>query len=118
MKSRLPAGYSNGPSNMQGMMKQAQKMQENMTKLQAELDEREYNITSGGSAVELVINGKKEVKSLKISPEVIDPEDVEMLEDLILAAVNEGIRTVEDTNSREMEKITGSISIPGMSGLF
>ncbi len=118
MKSRLPAGYSSGPGNVQSMMKQAQKMQENMAKLQAELDEREYTIKTGGSAVELVIDGKKEVKSLKIDPEVVDPEDVEMLQDLVIAAVNEGIRTVEDTNSKEMEKITGSLSIPGMPGLF
>ena len=118
MKSRLPAGFGSGPTNVQGMMKQAQKMQEDMAKLQAELDEREYTIKTGGSAVELVITGKKEVKSLTIDPEVVDPEDVEMLQDLVIAAVNEGIRTVEDTKSAEMGKIAGAFSLPGMPGLF
>jgi len=114
MKARLPQGYGGGPSNMQGMMKQAQKMQEQMAELQEDLDSREYEIKAGGGAVTLVINGKKEVLSLDISPEIVDPDDIEMLSDILVAAVNEGIKKVEDTNQSEMSKITGQLSIPGL----
>jgi len=115
MKARLPAGYGGGgPSNMQQMIRQAQKMQEAMTAKQAELDEKEYTTSAGGGVVQVTINGKKEVKALTLKPEVVDPEDVEMLQDLILAAVNEAIRTVEDTNAQEMGKITGGMGLPGM----
>ena len=99
---------------MQGMIRKAQKMQEDMEKKQAELAEREFTSTSGGGAVTVVINGKKELQSLKLKPEVVDPEDIEMLEDLILAAVNESIRTVEDVTSKEMDAITNGLNIPGM----
>ena len=99
---------------MQGMIRQAQKMQEQMAALQEELDAREYEIKAGGGAVKLTINGKKEVSALEISPEIVDPDDIEMLSDIIIAAVNEAIKKVEDTNSEEMSKITGSMSMPGM----
>ena len=114
MKARLPQGYGGGPSNMQGMIRQAQKMQEDMKKKQEELEEREFTASAGGGAVQCVMTGKKELKSLTIQPDAVDPEDVEMLEDLVMAAVNEVIRTVEDTTAREMEKITGGLNIPGM----
>ncbi len=114
MKARLPQGYGGGPSNMQGMIRQAQKVQENMAKVQEELGAREFNVTVGGGAVEVVMTGKKELKALTLKPEVVDPEDVEMLQDLIVAAVNEVIRTIEDTTAKEMEKITGGLSLPGM----
>ncbi|PWM36799.1 MAG: YbaB/EbfC family nucleoid-associated protein [Clostridiales bacterium] len=114
MKARLPEGFGGGPNNMQGMIRKAQKMQEDMEKKQAELAEREFTSTSGGGAVTVVINGKKELQSLKLKPEVVDPEDIEMLEDLILAAVNESIRTVEDVTSKEMDAITNGLNIPGM----
>lgn len=114
MKARLPKGYGGGPGNMQGMLKQAQKMQEDMAKLQAELEEKEYSISVGGGAVSLVMTGKKELKSLAIEPEVVDPDDIEMLQDLVISAVNEAVRTVEETASAEMEKITGGMNLPGM----
>ena len=99
---------------MQSMIKQAQKMQADMEQLQTELDAREYDIAAGGGAVNVKINGKKEVLSIKLSEEIVDPDDIETLEDTIVAAVNEAIKRVEDTNSEEMNKITGSISMPGI----
>jgi DNA-binding YbaB/EbfC family protein len=114
MKVRLPQGMGGGPSNMQSMLKQAQKMQEDMAQKQAELEEREYETSAGGGVVNVKINGKKEILSVKIDPEVVDPDDVETLEDLVTAAVNEAIKTVEAISAEEMQKITGSMSIPGM----
>ena len=114
MKVRLPQGMGGGPSNMQSMIKQAQKMQEDMAQKQAELEEREYETSAGGGVVNVKINGKKEILSVKIDPEVVDPDDVETLEDLVTAAVNEAIKTVEAVSAEEMQKITGSMSIPGM----
>ena len=114
MKVRLPQGMGGGPSNMQSMLKQAQKMQEDMAEKQAELEEREYEVSSGGGVVTVKINGKKEILSVKIDPEVIDPDDAETLEDLIVAAVNEGIKKVEAISAEEMQKITGNIGLPGM----
>ena len=114
MKARLPQGYGGGPSNMQGMIKQAQKMQEQMTNLQAELDEKEYDFTVGGGMLTIHMNGKKEMLGIKIKPEVVDPDDIEMLQDLIVAGVNEAISTIEKTNSDAMNAITGSLNIPGM----
>jgi DNA-binding YbaB/EbfC family protein len=114
MKVRLPQGMGGGPSNMQSMLKQAQKMQEDMAQKQAELEEREYETSAGGGVVNVKINGKKEILSVKIDPEVVDPDDIETLEDLVTAAVNEAIKTVEAVSAEEMQKITGSMSIPGM----
>ena len=114
MKVRLPQGMGGGPSNMQSMLKQAQKMQEDMARTQAELEEREYEVAAGGGVINVKINGKKEVLSVKIDPEVVDPDDVETLEDLVVAAVNEAIKTVESVSAEEMQKITGSMGIPGM----
>ena len=114
MKVRLPQGMGGGPSNMQSMLKQAQKMQEDMAQKQAELEEREYETSAGGGVVNVKINGKKEIISVKIDPEVVDPDDVETLEDLVTAAVNEAIKTVEAISAEEMQKITGSMSLPGM----
>ena len=114
MKVRLPQGMGGGPSNMQSMLKQAQKMQEDMAQKQAELEEREYETSAGGGVVNVKINGKKEILSVKIDPEVVDPDDVETLEDLVTAAVNEAIKTVEAVSAEEMQKITGSMSLPGM----
>ena len=114
MKARLPKGVGGGPGNMQSMLKQAQQMQEQMGKLQEELDAREYTATAGGGAVTAVVDGKHTVKSLSIQPEVVDPEDVEMLSDLVIAAVNEAIRQAVETSEAEMGKITGGISMPGL----
>ena len=114
MKVRLPRGMGGGPGNMQSMLKQAQKMQEDMANLQAELEEREYDVAAGGGVINVKINGKKEILSVKIEPEVVDPDDIETLEDLITAAVNEAIKKVESVSQDEMSKITGSMSLPGM----
>ena len=115
MKSRLPSGYgSGGASNMQGLLKQAQKMQEDAAALQAELDEREYDISAGGGAVSIKINGKKEILNIDIKPEIVDPDDIEMLTDILTAGINEAIKKVETINAEEMQKITGSIGFPGL----
>ena len=114
MKVRLPQGMGGGPSNMQSMIKQAQKMQEDRAAKQAELEEREYDVAAGGGVINVKINGKKEILSVKIEPEVVDPDDIETLEDLITAAVNEAIKKVESVSQDEMSKITGSMSLPGM----
>ena len=114
MKVRLPQGQGGGPSNMQAMLKQAQKMQEDMAAMQAELESREYDVSAGGGVVNVRINGKKEILSVKISPEVVDPDDIETLEDLIVAAINEAIKKVEAISAEEMQKITGSMGLPGM----
>ena len=114
MKVRLPQGTGAGPSNMQSMLKQAQKMQEDMAAKHEELEQQEYDVAAGGGVVKVKINGKKEILSVEIDPEVIDPDDPETLQDLIVAAVNEGIKKVEAISQEEMQKITGSMSIPGM----
>ena len=114
MKARLPQGMGGGPSNMQGMMRQVQKMQEQMSTLQEDLDAREYGINAGGGVVTVKINGKKEILSIDLKPEIVDPDDIETLSDVLVAAVNEAIRKVEQTNTDEMSKITGNVSIPGI----
>ncbi len=116
MKVRLPKGVGGGPKDMNSLMRQAQKMQEDMAAKQAELEEREYEISAGGGVINVKINGKKEILSISLQPEIIDPDDKETLEDILVAAVNEAIKRVEDTNSEEMSKITGSI--PGIPGMF
>ena len=119
MKANIPKS-AGGPQNMQAMLKQAQKMQEDMELLQADLDSREYDVSAGGGVVGVKINGKKEILSIDISPEIVDPDDVETLQDILTAAVNEAIRTVQDTNEKEMAKVTGSLNMGGlgMPGLF
>ena len=99
---------------MQSMIRQAQKMQEDMAAKQEELDAREYEINAGGGVVTVKINGKKEILSIDLDPEIVDPDDVETLTDLLVAGVNEAIKRVETTNAAEMEKITGSMGLPGM----
>ena len=120
MKARLPQGRGGGPGNMQSMLKQAQKMQEDMAALQEDLDAREYEVAAGGGAVKIKINGKLEVSGVEIDPDVVDPDDVETLQDILTAAMNEAIRKVNDTNNEEMGKITGSLNMGslGMPGLF
>ena len=98
--------------NMQQMLKQAQRMQANITKLQAELEEREYETTSGGGMGNDKANGKKELLELTIKPEAVDPDDVEMLQDMVMAAVNELLRTIEETSNKEMSRITGGMNLP------
>lgn len=114
MKANIPKGIGGGPQNMQAMLKQAQKMQEDMEALNADLEEREYDISAGGGVVSIKINGKKEILSINIEPEIVDPDDVETLSDILVAAVNEAIKRVEETNAAEMQKVTGSLGMPGL----
>jgi DNA-binding YbaB/EbfC family protein len=100
--------------NFSTIMKQAKKMQEKMGQLQQELETRTVEAQAGGGMVRVVVNGKFEVVSLKIEKEVVNPEDIEMLQDLITAVVNEGIRKAQEMASAEMAKITGGLNIPGM----
>jgi DNA-binding protein, YbaB/EbfC family len=114
MKSRLPQGYGGGPGNMNNMIKQAQKMQDQMEEVTKELEEKEYSALAGGGAVNITVTGKMQVKTCEIKPEVVDPEDIEMLSDLIIAATNEALKKAEDDKNNRMEGISGGISMPGL----
>jgi len=103
-----------GGGNMQQLARQAQKLQQQMTKMQEEIEAREFEATAGGGMCTAVVNGKKELLSLSIKPEAVDPDDVEMLQDLVMAAVNEALRTAGETMDREMGKMTGGLGM----GLF
>ncbi len=111
-------GFPGGgmPGNMANLMKQAQKMQRQMEESQKELEEKEYTATSGGGVVEVTVSGKREVTAIKIDPEAVDPDDVEMLQDLIMAAVNEALRQMEESSAAAMSKFTGGMG--GLGGLF
>ena len=100
--------------DMKFLMKQAQQMQKKMEEMKKELAQKEIKVASGGGMVELVINGQQEIKEIKIDPDIIDPEDKEMLEDLVLAAVNEGVRQSKEMVNEEMSKLTGGMNLPGM----
>ena len=102
--------------NMAGMMKKVQKLQADMAKLQEELKGRTLEATAGGGAVTVVVSGEKQIKSIKIAPSAVDPEDVEMLEDLVAAAVNEALKKVDDMMAQEMGKLTGGMNLP--PGMF
>ena len=106
-----------GGQNFNAMLQQAQKMQEDMAAKQEELEAREYEVSAGGGAVCIKINGKKQIQALDIAPEIVDPDDIETLSDILVAAVNEAIKRVEDTAAAEMEKITGAMGLPGMGGM-
>ena len=114
MRANLPKGVGGGPQNMQAMIRQAQKMQEDMQNLQAELDEKEYDISAGGGMVTVKITGKKEILAIDIKPEIVDPDDIETLSDILVAAVNQAIRHVDTTNNEAMEKVTGGMNMPGL----
>jgi DNA-binding YbaB/EbfC family protein len=103
-----------GGGNMQQLARQAQKLQQQMTEMQAALDAREFEASAGGGMVTVKVNGKRELLALAIKPEAVDPEDVEMLQDLVLAAVNEALRQASETIEREMGKMTGGINMPGL----
>ncbi len=107
-------GGFGGGANMQQLMRQAQKMQQQMEQAQKELDEKEYEASAGGGMVTCKVSGKREVLSLSIKPEAVDPEDVEMLQDLVIAAVNEALRAGEETR----EKVMGALAPGGMGGMF
>ncbi|GAA0866601.1 DNA-binding protein%2C YbaB/EbfC family [uncultured Clostridium sp.] len=102
------------PGNMNQLLKQAQKMQSDMQKMQEELESKEIETSVGGGAVTVKVNGKKEVVDIQIKPEVVDPDDIEMLQDLVLSAINEALRNVDDMQSSQMNKLTGGMNIPGL----
>lgn len=115
MKARLPQGYGGGgASNFQQLARQAQKLQEQMGQVTEELEAKEYTAASGGDAVKATVTGKMELKAVEIKPEVVDPEDIEMLSDLVIAAVNEALRAAATDKAERMEKISGGINIPGL----
>ena len=104
------------PGNMNNLMKQAQKMQKQMEESQKELETKEFTATAGGGAVEVTVSGKKEITKVKLAEEVVDPDDIEMLEDLIMAATNEALRKVEEETAAMMSKLTGGLG--GLGGGF
>lgn len=115
MKARLPQGYGGGgAANLQQLARQAQKMQEQMEVASAELDEKEYTAAAGGDAVKATVLGKMEVKSVEIKPEVIDPDDAEMLGDLVTAAINAALREAAQEKEEKMTAISGGMNIPGI----
>lgn len=111
MKCRIP---NSGGGNMNAMLKQAQKMQEDMATLQEDLENREYTATSGGGLISVTVDGKHLIKSIKIEPDAVDPDDAEMLEDLVTVAVNEAISKAIKTAEEEMGAITGGLNVPGL----
>lgn len=112
MKARIPKGYGRPDPN--AMMRQVQKMQENIRAKQEELEAKEYIGTASGEMVSVTMNGKHEVVAVNIKPEAVDPDDIEMLEDLIAAAVNSATAAVDKDSEEEMSKMTGGLNIPGL----
>ena len=110
-KPRIPMGMG---GNMSNMIKQAQKMQQDMLKMQEEMEQSEFEASAGGGVVTVKMSGKKELISVNIKPEAVDPDDVEMLEDLVLTAVNDALSKVDAANNSKMSSITGGLNIPGM----
>lgn len=103
-----------GGANMNNLMKQAQKLQREMATMQGELEKKQFSATVGGGAVTAVVNGKKQLLDIKIKPEVVDPDDVEMLQDLVLSACNEALKKAEEETANAMKKLTGGFNLPGM----
>ena len=116
MKARLPKGYSNGggATNIQQLARQAQQMQEEMDAATKELEEKEYTSTVGGGTVTAIVTGKLEIKSLDIKKDVVDPEDIDMLSDLVIAAVNNAIKQARDEKAEKMDEISGGLNVPGL----
>ena len=114
MKARLPHGY--GKQNVNDLMRQAQQMQEDMQNKQAELEEREFSVKAAGGMVEVLMRGDYQVVSLKVNPEIVEPDDVEMLEDMVAAAFNEAVRTVKETSEKELEAISSGLNLPNIPG--
>lgn len=108
----FPGGFGGG--NINNLMKQAQAMQKQMEEMQKEVEAAEFEASVGGGAISVRVNGKKEVLGINIKPEVVDPDDVEMLEDLVLSAVNEALKKADEETSNKMGKLTGGLNIPGM----
>lgn len=119
MKARLPQGYgSGGAQNLQQLARQAQKMQDQMEAATEELNAKEYTASAGGGMVTVTVSGELEIKKMVISPDVVDPEDIEMLQDLVTAAVNEAIRNANTDKEETMNKISGGMNLGGLGGLF
>ncbi len=114
---KKPKTRPSGGGNMQQQLKQLQAMQAEMEQTQAALEEKEITTTAGGGAIEVTVNGKKELTKLVIDKEVVDPDDVEMLQDLVMAAVNEGLRQIAELEESEMNRVTGSMGGLGIPGL-
>lgn len=113
--NKMARGFQGMPGgNMQAMARQAQKLQQQMAKMQEELEAKEFEASAGGGVVSAKVNGKHELLEIKIKPEAVDPEDVEMLEDMVKAAVNEAMRIAGEATEREMSKLTGGLNIPGL----
>ncbi len=112
--AKFRGGMPGGMGNMNNMLKQAQKMQEQMVKIQEEAEEKTVEASSGGGVVTVTVSGKKQIVSIKISPEAVDPDDVETLEDLVMSATNEAMRMADEMLAREMSKVTGGMNIPGL----
>ncbi|MBQ3792503.1 MAG: YbaB/EbfC family nucleoid-associated protein [Clostridia bacterium] len=115
MKARVPK--TPGPNNMQSILRQAQKMQEDAQNLQEDLDSREYEVSAGGGMVKIKMTGTYELTSLEIQPEIVDPDDIETLQDVLTAGFNEAIHRIKTTNETEMGKITGAMNL-GLPGMF
>ena len=115
MKARLPQGYQNkGMGNMNNMVRQAQKMQEDIQAVQERLEQTEFTETAGGGMIELVMTGGRELKSVKINPDSVDKEDIESLQDVIVAGVNAVLKKIDEESTKEMEQVTGGVSFPGL----
>ncbi|MBR6761912.1 MAG: YbaB/EbfC family nucleoid-associated protein [Oscillospiraceae bacterium] len=114
MRSRIPKQFQGGGQDMNSMIHQAKKMQDQIAALQEDIEGRTFSASAGGGAVNVVVTGKKTVQSIELKPEVVTPDDIEMLQDLIISAVNEAINTVEETTEKEMSKITGGVALPGL----
>ena len=114
MKSRVPKQFQGGGQDMNSMIHQARKMQDQITALQEDIEQRTFTASAGGGAVNVTVTGKKTVQAIELKKEVVDPEDIEMLQDLIISAVNEAIANVEETTETEMSKITGGVALPGL----
>ena len=111
MRANIPK--QKGMNNQAAMLQQVQKMQEDMAALQEDLDSREYDISAGGGVVKVKINGQREILAIDLEPEIVDPDDIETLSDILVAAINEAIKRVDDTNNAELNKITGPMNLPG-----
>ena len=118
MRANIPKGLGGGPQNMQALMRQVQKAQEEVAQKQEELDSREYDISAGGGVVNVKINGKREILAIDLKPEIVDPDDIETLSAILVAAVNEAIKRVDTTNADELNRITGQVNLPNIPGLM
>ena len=114
MKSRVPKQFQGGGQDMNSMIHQARKMQDQITALQEDIEQRSFSATAGGGAVTVTVSGNQEVKAIQINPDAVDLDDIEMLEDMVMAAVNEGLEKSKEMVAGELSKLTGGMNIPGL----